>query len=110
MYHQFDCITFIADYCAGKPCDIISMGPGIATCSQGWGTYICTCNDGYTGDAMAGCTDINECDSDPCHANATCANIDASFTCTCNGTLVGDGFTTCEGENIKQSGACTYIS
>ena len=112
MYHQVDRIMFIVDHCFTDPCNF--LGAGAATCSNGLGTFICTCNDGYTGDGITSCSDINECDSGPCHANATCANIDASFTCTCNGNLVGDGFTTCEGESIKYliypySVACTYL-
>ena len=89
-------VFFVADHCAGDPC--VSVPVGSSTCSNGGVSYICSCNDGYTGDGVISCTDINECDNSPCHTDATCANSVGSFTCTCNGTLVGNGIDTCEGK------------
>ena len=42
-------------------------------------------------------SDIDECDADPCDADADCQNFVGSFTCTCNVGFSGDGFS-CIGE------------
>ena len=39
------------------------------------------------------CSDINECSSNPCDANATCTDVRGSFLCNCNNGYSGDGFT-----------------
>ena len=36
--------------------------------------------------------DINECDDNPCDANAECENTDATFMCRCLDGFDGDGF------------------
>ena len=45
-------------------------------------------------------TDINECESDPCHLKATCTNTDGNFTCNCTAGYEGDGFT-CTGTIVN---------
>ena len=37
-------------------------------------------------------SDIDECLSDPCDANATCVNTNGSFVCTCDNHFSGNGF------------------
>ena len=41
-------------------------------------------------------TDIDECDSDPCHANAVCTNDPGSYSCVCMTGYFGNG-TSCTG-------------
>ena len=74
--------------------------------------YHCDCQDGYAladdGHTCNGCftlyhiiphsvwliapiSDIDECLSNPCDANATCVNINGSFVCTCDDHFSGDG-------------------
>lgn len=60
------------------------------------------CAQGFSraaGDPASGpdttCTDINECDGEPCHADATCTNTPGSFTCACNAGYIGDGVDSC---------------
>ena len=97
-----------------------------ATCNNTDGSYICTCDSGYSGNGH-NCTgenrrisialkkgrkalsnvkfqifssDINECQTDtPCHSNAWCNNTDGSYTCECVPGYSGDGFN-CTGKNF----------
>merc|ERR1712136_468980 len=53
-----------------------------ATCTNTKGSFLCTCNTGYTGDGVT-CRDINECDLEPCPLEAYCTNTIGSYVCTC---------------------------
>nr|XP_018669649.1 uncharacterized protein LOC104266258 isoform X1 [Ciona intestinalis] len=79
------------DECLTNPCH------SLATCTNTVGTFICTCNAGYTGDGLAAgtCANINECTlpSHNCHANAACTDTIGSFTCACNTGYTGNGVT-----------------
>ena len=44
-------------------------------------------------------TDVNECATSPCDANAACANTAGSYTCTCNSGYTGNG-TSCTGKKF----------
>ena len=58
-----------------------------ASCTDNDGSYLCTCDLGYTSDgfdASTGCIDVDNDDNDN----------DGSFSCTCNLGSEGDG-TTC---------------
>ncbi|CBZ55398.1 unnamed protein product [Neospora caninum Liverpool] len=46
----------------------------------------CSCLPGYEGNGGQpgiDCTDIDECDADPCPVNSTCANTAGSYRCEC---------------------------
>jgi len=54
------------------------------------GGYVCECPEGYEENALSsietdaeGCADVDECASDPCHADAVCTNNVGSFECEC---------------------------
>ena len=51
----------------------------------------CVCQGGWTGDGKS-CTDIDECATAPCSANAKCANSLGSFSCSCFAGFAGNGF------------------
>ena len=44
-------------------------------------------------------SDINECNTNPCDANASCNNTKGSYECTCNAGYEGNG-TNCSGTTI----------
>ena len=45
-------------------------------------------------------TDINECETNPCHANANCTNTPGSYVCNCSRGYQGNG-TNCQGEIMQ---------
>ncbi|CAB4031814.1 deleted in malignant brain tumors 1 -like, partial [Paramuricea clavata] len=63
-----------------------------ASCTNIGGSFLCTCDNGYTGNGSV-CVDINECSlsMDNCHTNASCTNIGGSFVCTCDSGYTGNG-------------------
>ena len=67
-----------------------------ATCNNNEGSYLCTCQKGFTGDGR-NCDDIKSCLENPCHENATCNDVAGSFVCTCTENFKGDGFS-CQGK------------
>ena len=64
-----------------------------AMCSNSYGSYNCTCNEGFRGDGF-NCSDIDECveGTDECHEDAWCNNTYGSYECYCNDGFYGDGF------------------
>ncbi|XP_013384657.1 sushi, nidogen and EGF-like domain-containing protein 1 isoform X1 [Lingula anatina] len=57
-------------------------------CNQKFHQY-CVCENGFEGDPYVNCTDINECNNQPCLNNGTCKNRDGSFKCMCPGAIWG---------------------
>ena len=90
-YHY--CIIFklnvfmIAD---NNECETDGICDENAECLDTPGSYICTCNSGYSGNGDT-CHDIDECLNDPCDQNATCTNNNGSFSCQCHDGFVGNG-------------------
>ena len=62
-----------------------------AMCEDNEGSYQCVCVTGYSGNGDT-CSDINECQTSPCHVNANCTNTNGSYTCQCSSGFIGDGF------------------
>ncbi|XP_078495862.1 sushi, von Willebrand factor type A, EGF and pentraxin domain-containing protein 1-like [Ciona intestinalis] len=60
------------------------------------------------------CSDINECEEQPCDPNASCRNRIGSYTCTCNEGYSGTGSTCteilCPALNNPASGSVTITS
>ncbi len=63
-----------------------------ATCTNFHGSYLCTCDIGYTGNGK-NCTNVDECalNTDNCHSNATCQDTAGSFECSCITGFSGNG-------------------
>ncbi|XP_057801212.1 wall-associated receptor kinase 2-like [Salvia miltiorrhiza] len=55
--------------------------------------YRCLCQKGYEGNPYLspGCTDIDECGSNPCHEHGICKNLQGTFNCSCKKGYSGDG-------------------
>ncbi|MGB0592527.1 MAG: EGF domain-containing protein [Myxococcota bacterium] len=79
-------------------------GANSACVESAEGVSLCECLEGYTGDAVAGCTDIDECalEQGPCDPLAACTNTSGGFVCECPLGTTGDGLA-CEMED-----ACTF--
>merc|ERR1712048_971445 len=93
---------------AKVPCGIFGKPCGDnAKCMN---NFACLCEEGYEGDPVAGCTDIDECKNvffDKCDPNATCKNTIGSYECTCNNGFTGDGATGgCTENNESTPGKC----
>ncbi|XP_076437197.1 uncharacterized protein LOC143276534 [Babylonia areolata] len=63
--------------------------------------FVCDCNAGFVGNGDPidpfGCTDVKECDQDPCALNANCTESPGSYHCHCDSSnnYEGDGFDSC---------------
>jgi len=66
---------FYINECKSSPCK------NGGTCTTSDGSYLCSCQDGWTGNNCN--QDINECNSGPCKNGGTCANSDGSYSCSC---------------------------
>ena len=65
------------DPCAWSSC------PEDSTCSRvDWQNYTCPCNKGFKRDGV-NCTEIDECDPNPCSHGGTCHDYVNYYNCTC---------------------------
>ena len=65
------------DPCAWSSC------PADSTCSRvDWHNYTCPCNEGFKRDGR-NCTEIDECDPNPCSHGGTCHDYVNYYNCTC---------------------------
>ncbi|XP_058970039.2 epidermal growth factor-like protein 6 [Pocillopora verrucosa] len=65
-----------------------------ADCINTDGSFICSCQVGYTGDGkLCQVSDVDECaaNTHDCSADADCINTDGSFICSCQVGYIGDG-------------------
>ena len=73
------------DECSDDP----NLCDSNAFCTNIPGSFICECNDGFQGDGINNCTDIDECSSsnsnncDTLAPGSTCMNTDGSYICDC---------------------------
>lgn len=59
-------------------------------CTNTVGSFDCACEDGFEGDPLAGCTDIDECESDDaCPVDVECENFDGGYECNCPDGFAG---------------------
>ncbi|XP_056132458.1 LOW QUALITY PROTEIN: sushi, nidogen and EGF-like domain-containing protein 1 [Lampris incognitus] len=88
--------------CFSQPC----LNGG--TCRDRVASYLCECNDGFTGNRCQ--TDIDECQSEPCKHGGTCEDQPGSYLCHCqqgfkgqNCELEQDG---CDSNPCLNGGVC----
>ena len=84
-----------------------------ATCTNGPGSFTCSCNAGYIGNGTD-CEDLNECDDNTtCPTNAFCYNTVGSFYCECDRGYTGSDVYNCTAcpagkyKNVTGSSNCT---
>ncbi|PFX18692.1 Fibrillin-2 [Stylophora pistillata] len=106
MYCNMNLATGETDECKS---DILHCDVN-AKCSNTYGSYKCTCKEGYNGTGHE-CIDVDECVnySFICGVNATCVNTNGSYGCICKEEgSVGDG-SVCSGALRVLSKRGNYI-
>ena len=69
----------------------------VAICSNTVGSFDCYCPEGFEGDGVNSCENINECDIRnewgylPCSPNAQCQDYEGTYTCSCYPGYTGAG-------------------
>ena len=83
--------------CDSNPCDQI--------CTDGIGTFQCSCRAGFTLHGARTCNDTNECltDNVDCGLNANCVNTPGSYKCVCKSGYLEDNIIATDG---TESFAC----
>ncbi|KAL3830188.1 hypothetical protein ACJIZ3_018990 [Penstemon smallii] len=108
-----DNVPVVLDWAIGTPNCSEARNSGDFACLQnsvcvdsetGLGGYRCSCLEGYQGNPYLGpgCTDINECENNPCDENGICTNTPGGFRCACKKGYVGNG--------IKNERGCTAVN
>ena len=68
-------------------------------------SFICNCEDGFTGDR---CEDVDECFENPCQNNGTCQDGINTFSCDCadgfNGNTCDTNIDDCHGVVCQNNG------
>ncbi|KAH0630536.1 hypothetical protein JD844_013647 [Phrynosoma platyrhinos] len=112
-----------ADLCHSSPC-------GHGTCMNTPSSFTCICSPGFTGllcmelsdpcqnwQCLNGgwtgqdcATEINACNSSPCHQGGTCLSQQGAFTCLCpsgyQGTTCEEDVDECQSSPCLHSGSC----
>jgi len=65
-----------------------------ATCTNTDGGFTCECNDAYQGNGII-CTDINECENNPC-LHGICNNLINDYSCDCEEGYTGKNCDICD--------------
>jgi len=107
-FQENECET-IEDVCTAGICQDRNNGYA-CSCSANttWTGTTCACNDGYVFNSDTKECDplgdpVNECNDNPCAANAVCSDpnqlVSGDYVCTCQDGYQGDGVGSCVQEN-----------
>ena len=83
-----------------------------AKCINTQSSYICQCNQGYSGDGYT-CHDINECNMNPgkiCGNHSSCFNTEGSYDCQCEPGFTGNSTCTDINECTTNERNCSIHS
>ncbi|KAM4770876.1 uncharacterized protein WCC33_002646 [Rhinophrynus dorsalis] len=76
-------------------------------CFNTIGSFYCQCKPGFSNSNNGvSCSDIDECQSSPCHTQATCLNTFGSFECSCNMGFQGNGFNCTDVDECEERATC----
>ncbi|KAH6824750.1 hypothetical protein C2S53_010825 [Perilla frutescens var. hirtella] len=116
-----DSVPVILDWAIGAvTCSVAEKSDGFACLGNsscvdsetGLAGYRCSCFKGYEGNPYLspGCTDINECENNPCDSNGICTNTPGNFSCSCKKGYRGDGTKNGQGCIAKNTFPVTKFS
>ena len=78
-FSQIECKTTDEDECLRKD----ACGTN-AQCFNTLGSFQCSCQSGFAGNAYSKCVDIDECaQGSPCGQGAQCQNLEGGYKCAC---------------------------
>ena len=81
-----------------------------AVCTNTPGSFECSCLEGYEGDGIISCTDIDECSTvNNCTANADCTNLPGSYTCQCKPGFLFDGEFCVDINECELESSCPFV-